>query len=458
MRYLPLTDAEQKKILDLCGVKSFEDLKNAIPEELRIKGLLDLPPALTEPDLVEHLESLANKNQGAWMQSHLGQGVYDHTWPTAIDQIINRGEFLTAYTPYQPELSQGTLQAIFEFQSMVCEVLGMEVANASLYDGATSALEAALMAARTRPDNEQVIYVSEGIHTSARKVIESCLADQGFELRTWKADPKTFLCTAASWTGGKDERPAAFILQSPNKWGLVEDWAEVKTLADRQGARSVAYVSHVLSMGAFEAPGHAGVDIAVAEGQTLGIPVGFGGPHLGLFACRRADIRQMPGRLVGLTEDARGQQAFCVTLSTREQHIRREKATSNICSNQNLMAMRALMYLTLMGHAGLQKVAKLSRSGAHYVRSALEKKFPASSDREIRVLGGELFNEVTLLVGPHETLWLEDVMSRTQEQGILAGVVVSVPAESGYVKGLTMAFTERHKKQDLDRLVEILGA
>lgn len=457
MRYLPLTDAEQKKILDLCGVKSFDDLKAAIPEELRIKGLLDLPPALAEADLVDHLESLANKNQGAWMQSHLGQGVYDHSWPAVIDQIINRGEFLTAYTPYQPELSQGTLQAIFEFQSMVAELLGMEVANASLYDGATSALEAALMAARTRPENEQVVYVSEGIYPSARKVIESCLADQGFEVRTWKADSKSFLSTASSWTGAKTERPAAFILQSPNKWGLVEDWNEVKTLSDQQGARSVAYVSHALSLSLFQSPGSAGVDICVAEGQSLGIPVGFGGPHLGLFACRKADVRQMPGRVVGLTEDARGQQAFCVTLSTREQHIRREKATSNICSNQNLMAMRALMYMTLMGPTGLDRVAKDSRAKAFYVRNALTKRL-ANSKRELAVLGGDLFNEVTVLVGPQEALWLEDILSRTQEQGILAGAVVSVPANSGFVKGLTMAFTERHKKAELDRLVEILGA
>jgi len=457
MRYLPLTDAEQKKILDACGVTNFDGLKKAIPEELRIKGLLDLPPALAESDLVDHLESLANKNQGAWMQSHLGQGSYDHSWPTVIDQIINRGEFLTAYTPYQPELSQGTLQAIFEFQSMVAELLGMEVANASLYDGATSALEAALMAARTRPENSQVVYVSEGIYPSSRKVIESCLADQGFEVRTWKADPKTFLSTAATWNGPKEERPAAFILQSPNKWGLVEDWNEVKVLAERQGARSVAYVSHALSLGLFQSPGDAGVDIAVAEGQAFGIPVGFGGPHLGLFACRKADVRQMPGRLVGLTEDARQQQAFCVTLSTREQHIRREKATSNICSNQNLMAMRALMYMTLMGPVGLHRVASDSRSKAYYVRSALEQRL-AGTQREIAVLQGELFNEVSLLVGPLETLWLEEIQGRAQEQGILAGCVVPAPANSGYVKALTMAFTERHKKTELDRLVEILGA
>jgi glycine dehydrogenase subunit 1 len=457
MRYLPLTEAEQKRILDLCGVKSFDDLKAAIPEELRIKGLLDLPPALAESDLVDHLESLANKNQGAWMQSHLGQGVYDHSWPAVIDQIINRGEFLTAYTPYQPELSQGTLQAIFEFQSMVAELLGMEVANASLYDGATSALEAALMAARTRPENEQVVYVSEGIYPSARKVIESCLADQGFEVRTWKADSKTFLSTSASWTGAKTERPAAFILQSPNKWGLMEDWNEVKALSDQQGARSIAYVGHALSLALFQSPGSVGVDICVAEGQSLGIPVGFGGPHLGLFACRKADVRQMPGRVVGLTEDARGQQAFCATLATREQHIRRDKATSNICSNQNLMAMRALMYMTLMGPTGLDRVAKDSRAKAFYVRSALAKRL-AGSKRELAVLGGDLFNEVTVLVGPQESLWLEDVLSRTQEQGVLAGAVVSVPANSGFVKGLTMAFTERHKKAELDRLVEILGA
>jgi glycine dehydrogenase subunit 1 len=457
MRYLPLTEAEQKQILDLCGHTSFEDLKADIPEELRLKGLLDLPPALSEPELIEHLDHLSNKNPGSWMQSHLGQGVYDHSWPSVIDQLCNRGEFLTAYTPYQPELSQGTLQAIFEFQSMIAELMGMEVANASLYDGATSALEAALMAARTRPQNEQVVYVSEGIYPNSRKVIESCLADQGFEVRTWKADPKTFLSTASTWTGASNERPAAFILQSPNRWGLVEDWNEAKILAENQNSRSVGYVGHALSLGLFQSPGAAGLDLAVAEGQSLGIPAGFGGPHLGLFACQKSDVRQMPGRLVGLTEDIRKQQAFCVTLSTREQHIRREKATSNICSNQNLMALRALMYMTLMGPEGLFRVARDSRSKAYYVRDSLKKRF-GESGRELTLLGGELFNEVTVLVGPKDSLWIDDVLNRTQEQGILAGVPVSVPTESGFVKGLTLAFTERHKKHHLDRLVEILGA
>jgi glycine dehydrogenase subunit 1 len=458
MRYLPLTADEQKQILDLCGAKNFEDLIQGIPEELRLKKLLDLPPALSEPELIEHLETLASKNTGATMQSHLGQGVYDHTWPSVIDQLTNRGEFLTAYTPYQPELSQGTLQAIFEFQSCVAELLGMEVANASLYDGATSVLEAVLMAARTRPQNNAVVYLSEGVYPNTRKILESCLADQGIEVRTWWSDPKSFLSTQKTFSdSSEEERPVAFVLQSPNRWGLIEDWNEVVALSQKHKARSVAYVSHGLSLGLFETPGSAGVDIAVAEGQSFGIPVGFGGPHLGLFACKRADIRQMPGRLVGITEDSRGERAFCVTLSTREQHIRREKATSNICSNQNLMALRALMYLTLMGPNGLSQVAKDCRSMAYYVRSALKKKF-ASSRRELQVLEGELFNEITLLAGPKESLWVDEKISQAQELGVLIGLEVDVPKQSGFVKGLNIAFTERHRKEHLDKVIEILGA
>lgn len=457
MRYLPLSAEERKEILDLCGVDDFQGLIQAIPDELRLKGLLDLPPALSEPELMEHLESLANKNTGAWMQSHLGQGVYDHTWPSVIDQITNRGEFLTAYTPYQPEVSQGTLHAIFEFQSVISEILGMEIANASLYDGATSVLEAVLMAARTRPQNNPIVYVAEGIYANTRKILESCLADQGIEVRTWKADPQTLTCTQASFQDSAEERPVAFVLQSPNRWGLIEDWNEVTALSEKHNARSIAYVGHALSMGLFQSPGNAGIDIAVSEGQSLGIPVGFGGPHLGLFTCKRADIRQMPGRLVGLTEDARGQRAFCVTLSTREQHIRREKATSNICSNQNLMALRALMYLTLMGPEGLTRIARDCRSLAYYVRSALQKKF-VESKRELQVLDGEVFNEITILAGQKESLWVDEKIAQAQELGILVGLEVEIPKQSGFVRGLNIAFTERHRKIHLDKLIELLGA
>lgn len=457
MRYLPLTNNERQEILKLCGVSNFKDLIQAIPEELQLKGLLDLPPALSEPEIMDELESLASQNTATSMQSHLGQGVYDHTWPSVIDQLSNRGEFLTAYTPYQPEVSQGTLQAIFEFQSVISEILGMEISNASLYDGATSVLEAVLMAARTRPQNNPVVYVSEGCYPNTRKILETCLSDQGIEVRTWKADPHSLLSTPESFQNSENIKPVAFVLQSPNKWGLIEDWSAVNKLSKSHDARSIAYVSHILSMGTYQSPGHADVDIAVAEGQPLGIPVGFGGPHLGLFTCKRADIRQMPGRLVGVTEDSRGERAFCVTLSTREQHIRREKATSNICSNQNLMALRALMYTTLMGPNGFKEIARHCRSSAYYVRSALQKKF-IESNRELKVVDGEIFNEITIFAGHKDALWIDEKIAAAQEIGILIGLEIEVPKNSNYVKGLNIAFTERHRKEHLIKLIEILGA
>ena len=456
MRYLPLTEDEKTRILEKCGVGSFEELTPNIPEELRVKGLLNLPSRMSEAELLETLEKLSSINKGAWMQNHLGQGVYDHTCPTWIDQILGRGEFLTSYTPYQPEVTQGTLQGIFEFQSMIAELFGMEVSNASLYDGATAVLEAVLMAVRTRKNNKPIVYISEGTYDNTRKILESCLPDMGIEVRTWWADPKSLESTPETFENDCGGAPAAIVLQSPNRWGVVEDWAGLDSVAKKENARSVAYVSHALSLGIFSPPGEHDIDIAVGEGQALGIPPGFGGPHLGLFCCKKADIRQMPGRLVGHTEDARGQQAFCVTLSTREQHIRREKATSNICSNQNLMALKAAMYMTAMGPEGLSKLGKGLRSRIFYLRTAIENKFKEKNIPH-QVVQGELFNELTIMVGPKHSLWVDEKITQAQDQGILIGLDVSVPRSSGCVRGLNIAVTERHYQSDLDKLVEILG-
>ncbi len=455
MRYLPLSALEKEKILKVCGASSFEDLSSAVPSDLRVKGLLDLEPALCESELIEHLKDLAKKNKGASFQSHLGQGVYDHSWPVVIDQIQNRGEFLTAYTPYQPEISQGTLQVIFEFQSMISTLYGMEISNASLYDGATAVVEGVLMAARLKGLKSGTVYISEGTYDRARRVIETYLKPLGFELKTWWADSKTFLSQAQ--TLESEENVAAVLLQSPNKWGLVEDWAELKKASEILQTKSLAYVSHPHSLALYATPGEHDIDIAVGEGQPLGIPVGFGGPHLGLLTCKKSDVRQMPGRLVGATVDAKGQRAFCVTLSTREQHIRRERATSNICSNQNLMALRAGLYMSLMGPQGLKKVALLSKSKAEYARSEIRELF-AKKDPEIKVLEGEAFNEISLLVPQKRALWLDQCLSQAEKAELIPGAVVEVPRPSGFMKTLTLAFTEKHKKQHIDHLIENLCA
>lgn len=454
MRYLPLSAEERQKVFDACGVRDFGAFVEQVPENLRLRNLLDIEPSLSEPELASHLNALAERCEGGRMQSHLGQGVYDHEWPAVIDQIVNRGEFLTAYTPYQPELSQGTLQVIFEFQSMIAELLGTEVSNASLYDGPTAVVEGVLMAARLQGKGSGTVYVSEGTYPRTRELLETYLKPIGFKIETWKANPKTFTLDASSPLKDGAEPPVAFVAQSPNRWGLIEDWSALKSRAAQAGTKSVAYVAHAHSLAIHAAPGESGVDIVVGEAQTLGIPVGFGGPHLGILGCRKSDVRQMPGRLVGMTTDLNNERAFCVTLSTREQHIRREKATSNICSNQNLMATRAALYMTLMGPEGLSRVANLSRAKAYYARQAIETAFKGC---QLRCLEGELFNEVTLLAPPTESTWVDEALARAEDEGVLAGVRVDVPKASGSLHGLTMAFTERHSKADIDRLVAILA-
>ncbi len=461
MRYFPLTDDDRKKILGLCHVSSFEELTKQIPEKLRIKGLLDLEPAMHETELIDHLQALGKKNQARRMQSHLGQGAYDHSWPVVIDQLSNRGEFLTAYTPYQPEISQGTLQVIFEYQSMIAELLGTEVSNASLYDGGSATVEGVLMAARLQGRKSGTVYISEGTYPYVRQILETYLLPLGFKIETWWADPKTFCSTQKTLltehvpykipTG--DDAPIAVFLQSPNQWGLIEDWSELKSTAQQLNTQSVASVTHAHSVVLFEAPGNEDIDVVVGEGQTLGIPVGFGGPHLGLMGCRKKDVRQLPGRLVGQTEDARGQTAYCITLATREQHIRREKATSNICSNQNLMALRACIYMTLMGPEGMEKVARLSYGNAQYAKQLLQTVLEKKNIQDIKILNGDHFNEICLLSKPKHRLWIDQMLGDAEKEGLIVGCPVDVPSASGFVKGLSIAFTEKHSAAQIEKLV-----
>ena len=455
MRYLPLTDTDRQKILGACGVKSFDDLVTQVPAELRLKGLVDLPPALSEIELDRHLSELADKNTAAKMACFLGQGVYDHSWPSVIDQITNRGEFLTAYTPYQPEISQGTLQVIFEFQSMIAELMAMDVSNASMYDGATALVEAILMAARTKGMKNGLVYLPEGLYPNTRLVLESYLKPLGFKFETWWANSKTFALEAKTLQI-PSEPVVGLVMQSPNKWGVVEDWNELNTAAEALGTKSIAYVTHAMLPAVFAAPGEAGVDLVCGEAQTLGIPMGLGGPHLGILCCKKTDVRQMPGRLIGLTEDAKGQPAFCITLATREQHIRREKATSNICSNQNLMAVRSTLFLSLMGPRGLDRIVELSRSKATLAKKLLTASL-AKSAPEIKILESTYLNEICLLVPQKHSLWIEDALLRCQNENLLAGCKVTVPGASGYVGGLTIAFTEKTTNESIEQLAQLLA-
>lgn len=454
MRYLPLSTETRQNILSLCGVSSFEELTKQIPSDLRLTKLLDLEPALSESELISHLRAIGSKNSASKMTSFLGQGVYDHTWPVVIDYLSSRGEFLTAYTPYQPEVSQGTLQSIFEYQSMMASLTNFEVSNASLYDCATAAVEAVLMAARLQKKEKGKVLVASGLFIETKKVLRTYLEPLGFEIVPWSIDSQNLKCN--SNTDNLDLKPdevVAVLLQSPNRWGLVESWEVLKDVSQKLGAVSVAVVGHVHSLAMFEAPGTYGIDIAVGDGQPLGIPVGFGGPHLGFFCCHKKDVRQMPGRLVGATKDSNGKTAYCVTLATREQHIRREKATSNICSNQSLMALRAAMYMTLMGPEGLKQVANLSHSKAIYLRGLLVDAIKDKND--LHISDAEIFNEFTVLAPQTNSLWIDVALKMAEDEEIILGHPVDVPVSTGFVKGISIAVTEKHTKADLDRVAEI---
>lgn len=455
MRYLPLSEDSRNQILKLCGVATFEELTAQIPETLRLSRLLDLEPALCESELIAHLKTIGAKNTAASMTSYLGQGTYDHSWPTVIDYLSGRGEFLTAYTPYQPEVSQGTLQSIFEYQSMIAALTGFEVSNGSLYDGATAAVEAVLMAARLKRKEKGKVLVAAGLFLETKKVLKTYLEPLGFELVPWTIEPHTLQCsTKIENIDISAEDVVAVLLQSPNRWGLVESWQVLKDVTEKLGTVSIAVLGHVHSLALFEAPGAYNIDIAVGDGQPLGIPVGFGGPHLGLFCCHKRDVRQMPGRLIGATKDAHGKRAFCVTLATREQHIRREKATSNICSNQSLMALRAAMYMTLMGPEGLKHVANLAHSKAVYLRDKL---IELTRDRsDLHISDAEIFNEFTIFVPQTNSLWIDLALKAAEDEGIILGHPVDVPVSTGFVKGISIAVTEKQSREDLDRVVAIV--
>jgi glycine dehydrogenase subunit 1 len=360
MRYIPNSPDERRAMLDSIGCGRIEELFEQIPENLRLNDALGVGPALSEPELIAYFRGLAAAN-GADYQSFLGAGAYSHFIPVIIDPLISRAEFFTAYTPYQPELSQGTLQYIFEFQTMICQLTGMEVANASLYDGSTAVAEAVMMANRvTRRDK---LVIADTLHPQYREVTESYTRQLGLTL---DYAPHTEAGTLDLDALRVDKETAAVVVQSPNFFGCVEDLRAIADAAHRAGALFVVAFSEATSLGALKSPGACGADIVVGEAQSFGIPLSFGGPYCGLFATNEKFMRQMPGRLVGEAYDHDGRRGYVLTLSTREQHIRREKATSNICTNQGLFALMATVYLATMGRRGVQEVAHQNLQKAHY--------------------------------------------------------------------------------------------
>src|SRR4030067_150471 len=371
MPYVANTDRNRKEMLQKIGVGSFEELLKDIPEELRLKKPLNLPKGLSELEVTKLLRELSGQNRSSdEYVNFLGAGSYDHFIPAAVDQIISRSEFYTAYTPYQAEASQGTLQSIYEFQSLICQLTEMELANASLYDGGSALGEACLLAHYHTEKNK--VLIPENLHPFYKRVLRTYVSGQGLKL---VEIPHIDGQIRASAIKEKiDDQSAAVVIQNPNFFGILEeDIEEIEKLTHSSGALLIM-VCDPISLGILKTPGEYNADIVVGEGQSLGNRMSFGGPYLGYFACKKEYLRRLPGRLIGVTIDSRGQRGFVMTLQTREQHIRREKATSNICTNQGLMALAATVYLSLMGKQGIKEVAKLSAQKAHYALEQIESK------------------------------------------------------------------------------------
>jgi glycine dehydrogenase subunit 1 len=444
MRYLPLTDADRRDMLGAIGAGSINDLFADVPPSARHAGLLDLPRAMGEMEVERRLSAMAAKNVSAGsVPFFLGGGAYRHHVPAAVDHLIQRGEFLTSYTPYQPELAQGTLQYLFEFQTQVGLLTGMDVANASMYDGATACAEAVAMAGRiTRRKNA---VLSGGLHPHYRAVCETYAQFAGETLLVQDPSPGGREDLAALIDGDT----ACVVVQNPDFYGEIRDYSALAELCHAKGALLVVIVTEILSLGAIRPPGEMGADIVAAEGQSFGNALNFGGPYVGLFASREKYVRQMPGRLVGETIDAEGRRGWVLTLSTREQHIRREKATSNICTNSGLCALAFTIHLSLLGEAGLARLAQLNHAAAVVTAERL------ASIPDVQLVNQSFFNEFTIRLpqpaGP--------VVDRLAERGVLAGIPVSrfYPDRPHLADLLLVAATETVTPDDIDHLAAELS-
>lgn len=443
MRYLPLTDDDRQVMLGAIGAASTDELFEDVPQAVRRDGLADLPLHAGEMEVERDLTVLAGRNTAAGsVPSFLGAGAYRHHIPAAVDHLIQRSEFLTAYTPYQPEVSQGTLQYLFEFQTQVATITGMDVANASMYDGATACAEAVLMACRITKRPGAIL--SGGLHPHYAEAVRTMTQFGGYELSVLAADAE-----------GSEEieelitdSTACVVVQYPSCFGHISDLKSVDEACHRAGALLVVAVTEIVALGALTSPGDLGADIVVGEGQSLGNPLNFGGPYLGLFAAREKYVRQMPGRLCGQTLDAAGRRGFVLTLSTREQHIRREKATSNICTNSGLCALAFCIHLSLLGGEGLAKLAALNHASAVMVADRL------AALPGVEIINRTFFNEFTVRL-PRSAAEIVEVLAG---QSVLAGVPVSrlFPSDSSLANLLLVAATECVDADSADTLVEAL--
>ena len=443
MRYIPNSASDRAEMLAEIGVDSIETFFAGIPKELRLEGLLDIPEALTEPELLAYFEDIASRNR-VDLTSFLGGGVYPHHIPLIIDSLVSRSEFFTAYTPYQAEIAQGTLQAIFEFQTYITQLTGMDVSNASLYDGSTGLAEAILMAQRVTRRNRFII--SRSVHPEYQAVVETYTKKLGVVI-----EPLDFTETGRvdleKLAEALDSETAAVVVQSPNFFGTIETTSQISELAHSHGALSIVNIAEAMSLGLLKPPGFGPdeqrADIVVGEAQSLGVPMSFGGPHVGYIAARSRYLRQIPGRLVGMGTDQKGHRGFVLTLATREQHIRREKATSNICTNQSLCALMTTIYLATVGPEGLRKIAEQNVSKTAYAIAQIREK----TDHEI-LFPAPRFNEfVVRLKGDPGA-----ILRSTRQAGVVAGLhLARFYPELG--DALLVCVTEVHSRDDIDRLV-----
>lgn len=444
-RYLPQTDQDKREMMETLGIKSIEELFSDIPAEVRLNQGLQVGEALSEPDLIAYFQGLANKNANfSTHVSFLGAGVYQHYAPSVVNHMLLRGEFFTAYTPYQPEISQGELQAIFEFQTMVCELTGMEVANSSMYDGATSLAEAAMMAAGHT--NKNRVVVSTTVHPESRQVLATYAKGQDVAIQEtgFTAEGLTDL---AQLEAAITEDTGAVIVQYPNFFGNVEDLKAIEQIVHAKGALLIVS-SNPVALGVLEAPGKLGADIVVGDMQPFGIPASFGGPHCGYFATTSKLMRKMPGRIVGQTKDEEGKRGFVLTLQAREQHIRREKATSNICSNQALLALAASITLSSLGKNGVQEMAMMNLQKSHFAKQALGQAKGVEA-----VFNAPFFNEFVIKLSKP----VKEVNQALLAAGIIGGYDVgeAYPELAGH---MLVAVTELRTKQEIETFVHELEA
>jgi glycine dehydrogenase subunit 1 len=440
MRYIPNSPEERDEMLAVVGLSNAGELFRSIPADVQLNRKLDVTDPLAEPEVIAAMEGLAAKNSAAAKPSFLGAGVYSHYSPTIVDHLIQRSEFFTSYTPYQPEVSQGTLQYIFEFQTLICQLTGMDVANASMYDGSTSMAEAYLMAQRvTRRDK---IVVASSVHPEYREVARTYVQHGDAEIVEIPFDEKTGRVADLS---ALDDKTAALVVQSPNFFGCIEDLKSLADQAHAVGALFIVVVTEAISFGLLKSPGSCGADIVVGEGQSFGIPMSFGGPHVGLFATSEKYVRNMPGRLAGVAYDKDGNRGFVLTLATREQHIRREKATSNICTNQGLIALAATIYMEAMGKKGLQEVAEQNAQKAAYAAKRI-----AGVDGFEIAFSSPTFNEFVVR-GPRSA---DEILSTVLgENGIVGGLALS-KYYADRPNEFLVCVTETNTKKQIDDLVE----